>query len=78
VDSNLGTVTRAFATVVNRRSGSSRFARYRRHDEIGATLLASAGSAALTVSWAREHHMPPESWTLPGHLAAALKAADDD
>jgi hypothetical protein len=78
VDSNLGTFTRALATVVNRRSGSSRWARYRRHDEIGAAMLAAAGSDALTMTWAREHHMPPEQWSLPSHLTAALKAADDD
>jgi HD superfamily phosphohydrolase len=78
VDSNLGTFARAFATVVNRRRGSSRFARYRRHDDIGASMLAAAGSDALTVTWTREHHMPPERWSLPSHLTAALKAADDD
>jgi predicted HD phosphohydrolase len=78
VDSNLGTVARAVATVVNRRSGPSRFARYRRHDEIGAALLASAGSDALTVTWTREHHMPAGQWTLPLTLARALRAADND
>jgi hypothetical protein len=78
VDSNLGTVARALATVVNRRTGPSRFARYRRHDEIGAAMLAAAGSDALTVTWTREHHLPPGRWSLPSHLTAALKAADDD
>lgn len=78
VDSNLGTFTRVLATVLNRRHGNSRIARYRRHDEIGATLLASAGSDLLTVAWAREHHLPRERWTLPSAVSAALKAADDD
>ncbi len=78
VDSNLGTFARVLATLVNRRSGPSRFARYRRHDDIGATMLSSAGSDALTIAWAREHHMPQERWTLPTTMSAALKAADDD
>jgi predicted HD phosphohydrolase len=78
VDSNLGTFARALATVLNRHRGDSRFARYRRHDEIGAVMLASAGSDALTAAWAREHHLPPERWTLPPTVSAALKAADDD
>jgi HD domain len=78
VDSDLGTFARVFATVLNRHRGESRFARYRRHGEIGATMLSLAGSDALTVAWAREHHLPPERWTLPPTVSAALKAADDD
>ena len=41
-------------------------------------MLTVAGSDALTVAWAREHHLPPEQWTVERHLADALKAADDD
>jgi response regulator RpfG family c-di-GMP phosphodiesterase len=78
VDSNLGTFARVAATVVRRRQGESRFARYRRHDEIGAAMLSSAGSDVLTVAWAREHHLPPGRWTLPVAVGAALKAADND
>jgi predicted HD phosphohydrolase len=78
VDADLGTWARALATVVDRRTGDGRFARYRRHDEIGATLLVAAGADALTVAWAREHHLPPSRWTVPRPLADALKAADDD
>ena len=78
VDSDLSTVARAFATVVNRQAGNSRFARYRRHDLIGADLLISAGSDPLTVAWAREHHRSSDRWTLPARLSSALKAADDD
>ena len=51
---------------------------YLHHDRIGGDLLELAGSDPLTVAWTREHHQPPESWTLPRHLADALKAADDD
>jgi hypothetical protein len=57
IDSGLGTFARVAATLVNRRDGDGRFARYRRHDEIGAQLLANAGSAPLTIAWAREHHL---------------------
>lgn len=78
IDSGLGTLARVPATVINRRTGNGRFARYRRHDEIGAELLAVAGSRATTVAWAREHHLPPHRWTIDPRVAAALKQADDD
>jgi hypothetical protein len=78
VDSGLGTLGRVAATVVDRRRGDGRFARYRRHDAIGAALLRDAGSAELTWRWAEEHHRPPLSWTVAPELAQALKAADDD
>ena len=51
---------------------------YARHPQIGADRLALAGSDPLTIAWAREHHLPEEEWTLPPHLAHALKEADDD
>lgn len=51
---------------------------YLLHDRIGGDLLELAGSDPLTVAWTREHHLPPEQWTLPRHLGDALKAADDD
>jgi HD domain len=78
IDSDLGTCARALATIVNVRSGDSRFARYRRHDQIGAQLLADAGSDPLTVAWAREHHLDPSRWTVSRKIADALKQADDD
>lgn len=55
-----------------------RMGRYVRHDEISGHLLTEAGSHPLTVAWAREHHLPPERWTLPRTVADALAAADDD
>ena len=58
--------------------GDGRIARYLRHDEIGAALLEEAGSDPLTVAWTREHHLPPDGWTVPRALGDALKAADDD
>lgn len=51
---------------------------YLRHPELGADLLAMAGSDPLTVAWAREHHSPPERWTVPPAVGRALKDADDD
>ena len=78
LDAGLGTFARVAATLVDRRDGDGRFARYRRHDELGAAMLTAAGSDALTVAWAREHHLAPACWTLPPMVADALKAADDD
>ncbi|WP_436796114.1 hypothetical protein [Actinospongicola halichondriae] len=90
VESRLGTVARAVATVVaavvgrGRATGwggdglRGRVSGYLRHDEIGADLLAAAGSEPVTVTWAREHHLDPGRWTLDPVVATALAAADDD
>lgn len=91
IESGFGPVRRAGATVAgmarghdaargwSRRDGPvGRVGRYLCHDGIGAELLAGAGSDALTVAWAREHHLPPKRWTVDAELGAALKAADDD
>ena len=91
VESGLGPVRRAAATVAGALAGRARAARwserggavgrvgrYLCHDRIGAALLAAAGSDELTVAWAREHHLAPERWSLPADVASALKAADDD
>ncbi len=51
---------------------------YLTHPELGGDQLALAGSDPLTVAWAREHHLPPEQWTLDPAVAEALHAADDD
>jgi hypothetical protein len=51
---------------------------YLHHPDLGGDMLALAGSDPLTVTWAREHHLPEEEWTLPPTIAHALKAADDD
>jgi hypothetical protein len=48
------------------------------HPQLGGDLLTVAGSDELTVTWAREHHLPPEQWTVDRRLAEVLKAADDD
>ncbi len=91
IESGFGPVRRAAATVAGMVGGHDaarrwrgreglvgRVGRYLCHDEIGAGLLGAAGSDALTISWAREHHLPPERWTIAAEVGAALKAADDD
>lgn len=91
VDSGLGPVRRALATVAglagghdaaerwrHRHGPAGRVGRYLCHDEIGSRMLDAAGSEGTTVAWAREHHLPAERWTVPGDIGAALKAADDD
>ncbi len=51
---------------------------YLTHDRIGADLLRAAGANQLTVTWAGEHHQPPETWTVDRRVAQALKDADGD
>jgi putative nucleotidyltransferase with HDIG domain len=85
IDSRLGPLRRAAATAAalalgrsRMAQGRGRMARYLCHDSLGAALLERAGSEALTVAWAREHHLPADRWTVPRHLGRSLKAADDD
>ena len=91
IDSGFGPLGRAGATVAGMVGGHDaarrwrgrdglvgRVGRYLCHDEIGAEMLAGAGSDALTIAWAGEHHLPPERWTVAPEIGAALKAADDD
>ena len=78
VVSGLGTFGRVAATLLGRRRAKGRFDLYLRHDVLGAEILERAGSDPLTVAWAGEHHLPPERWTVPMDIGAALKAADDD
>lgn len=91
VVSGLGTFARVGATLVwavapptaaprwaTRDGVVRRLGQYRLHPELGAELLAEAGADPLTVAWAREHHRPAHRWSLPPHLAAALKDCDDD
>jgi hypothetical protein len=81
IESGLGTFGRVGATLlgmVSRTRWGGRVGAYLRHDELGAALLERAGSDPLTVAWTREHHLPPDRWTVPPDVGAALKAADDD
>lgn len=80
--SGFGTVARVGATLVGavrgREAPGGRIGAYLRHPAHGADLLAEAGSDPFTVTWAREHHLPPSRWTLDPDLASTLAAADDD
>ncbi len=51
---------------------------YLKHPDLGADLLEIAGSDPLTVSWAREHHLPKDNWTIDRTYAEALDTADND
>jgi hypothetical protein len=89
----LGTYGRVIATlsaaavrhdeaVIRAWTGTRGFTRqvglYLQHARLGGDLLGMAGSDPLTEAWARQHHDPPETWTVPRHIAQALKDADDD
>jgi hypothetical protein len=91
IEAGLGPFGRSAATVAaavlghervaawsNRPGWRGRFGRYVLHPDLGGLLLAGAGSDPLTMAWATEHHRPPERWTVPAEIGAALKAADDD
>jgi hypothetical protein len=84
-EAGLGTIGRAAVTAAAMVVGPDRVARlgrragrYLHHDELGAELLTAAGSDPLTIAWAREHHLPPDRWTVATAVAEALKTADDD
>lgn len=91
IDSGLGVYARVVATVCGslasehtvdewrRRAGfTRRVGLYLQHPRIGSEMLALAGSAPVTVAWAREHHLPREQWTVPVDVGEVLKSADDD
>ncbi len=91
IEAGLGTWARVPATLVglvvgrdrartwvDRPATLRRVGLYHAHAERGADLLAAAGSDHLTIAWAREHHLPPDRWTLDPIVARALKDADDD
>ncbi len=82
VESGLGTFRRVAATlagaIVGRSRVPGRMGRYLRHDILGAELLRDAGAAPVAVAWARDHHLPPDRWTVPADVGHALAAGDDD
>lgn len=94
VESGLGTFARVGVTLAALVAGRERLASfpnggtpsglrrraalYLTHDKVGARLLREAGSEGLTATWAEEHHLPSDAWTLDGRVAGALKAADGD
>jgi hypothetical protein len=66
------------AAGTERPSLRARVGLYLTHDSLGADLLEHAGSEELTVSWAAEHHLSPELWTVDAGVGGVLKAADGD
>jgi putative nucleotidyltransferase with HDIG domain len=89
----LGTVGRALATMTGAVAGHDkarswearggvgrRFARYLRHDEIGADTLLTVGARSEVIAWAAAHHHP-ERWpdlAIPLDVAHALARADGE
>jgi len=93
LDARLGVYGRVVATVsgalvghdpevirdwTRTRGFTRRVGLYLQHPRLGGDMLALAGSDPLTVAWAREHHLPPDDWTVPMAIGLALRAADDD
>jgi hypothetical protein len=91
LDSRLGTFGRVIATLsaavaghemaavwARGRGFTRRIGLYLQHAELGGTLLAVAGSDPLVQSWAREHHSPEATWTVPLEIGRVLKEADGD
>jgi hypothetical protein len=91
VESGLGTYGRVVATLSATLAGRTaaeewsrgrgftrRVGLYVRHPNLGGDLLAMAGSDPLTVTWAREHHLPEDQWTINFDVGRALRDADDD
>jgi hypothetical protein len=91
VAAGLGTYGRVVATLAGAAAGrrtaevwtqgkgfTRKVGLYLRHPDLGADMLAMAGSDPLTVAWARQHHRPEGEWTLPPGVARTLKDADDD
>ncbi len=91
LDSRLRTYGRVVATLTTKIVGRAevldwrrahglhrRIALYVDHPAIGGDLLELAGSDPLTIAWAREHHNPRDTWTVPADIADVLDACDND
>jgi hypothetical protein len=93
VDSHLGAYGRVAATMsavavkrdpdiikawTRTKGFTRRVGLYLQHPKLGGDMLGMAGSDPLTEAWAREHHLPPEEWTVDRTVGDALKLADDD
>lgn len=60
-----------------RRGMTRRIGLYLEYPQLGADLLAVAGSDPLVVAWAAQHHEPESDWTVPVDCGRLLVAADD-
>ena len=50
---------------------------YLQYPQLGADLLAIAGSDERVVAWAAEHHRPEDEWNIPLDAGRLLTVADD-
>jgi hypothetical protein len=66
------------AVWAQRRGMTRRIGLYLQYPQLGADLLAVAGSDERVVAWAAEHHEPEDSWTVPVEAGRLLAAADDE
>lgn len=53
-----------------------RLARQLNYTDLGAELLEATGADERVVAWAREHHSPPDEWTVPEPWGQVLAEAD--
>jgi hypothetical protein len=51
---------------------------YLQYPQLGADLLAVAGSDERVVAWAAQHHEPEETWSVPVEAGRVLRDADDE
>lgn len=91
IDADLGTWGRVVATLsakvagretaelwIRSRGFTRRVGLYLQHPRLGGDMLEMAGSDALTVAWAREHHQPESDWSIEPDIARVLREADAD
>lgn len=79
VEAGLRTYGRVIATLSAKVAGPDMATAWRRQRGFARKVgLYLAGSDPVTVAWAREHHQPEATWTVPRPLAEVLKADDDD
>lgn len=87
----LGTYGRVVATVSEAVGGASmgrvwadkrgmtrKVGLYLQYPQLGAEMLAVAGSDERVVAWAAQHHEREEAWTVPVDAGRLLRDADDD
>jgi hypothetical protein len=90
VESGAGTTIRVVATATGSFVSDSRsttlaarggvlgkLGRHLRYPELGGSMLDEAGSDGRVSAWAREHHEPSCSWSVPADLGRVLRDADD-
>lgn len=49
---------------------------YVEYPKLGVDLLELAGSDPLVIAWSREHHWPPDEWSIDPAIGAVLARAD--